>query len=121
MSDYDNAIFRLATSQEAEPEDYTGEDGLLYCGSCHKPKEAYFPEGRTLFGRDRHPKECDCQRKRRETLETADREQKHRKEVERLKRKGFTDPSMREWTFGNDNGKCPQMAKARAMWGNGSR
>ena len=113
MSDYDNAIFRLATAQEAEPEDYTGEDGLLYCGSCHKPKEAYFPEGRTLFGRDRHPKECDCQCKRRETLEAANREQKHREEVERLKRKGFTDPAMREWTFGNDNGKCPQMEKAR--------
>ena len=113
MSDYDNAIFRLATAQEAEPEDYTGEDGLLYCGSCHKPKEAYFPEGKTLFGRDRHPKECDCQRKRRETLEAADRENKHREEVERLKRKGFTDPAMREWTFGNDNGKCPQMCYAR--------
>ena len=39
MSDYDNAIFRLATAQEAEPEDYTGEDGLLYCGSCHNPKK----------------------------------------------------------------------------------
>ena len=30
MCDYNNAIFRLATAQEAEPEDYTGEDGLLY-------------------------------------------------------------------------------------------
>ena len=100
MCDYDNAIFRLAT--EAEPEDYTGEDGLLYCGSCRQPKEAYFAEGKTLFGRDRHPKECDCQRKQREEREAADREQKHREEVERLKRKGFTDPAMREWTFEND-------------------
>ena len=114
MCDYDNAIFRLATAQETEPEDYIGEDGLLYCGSCRQPKEAYFAEGKTLFGRDRHPKECDCQRKRREMLETADREHKHREEVERLKRIGFTDPAMREWTFGNDNRKCPQMAKARA-------
>ena len=32
--------------------------------------------------------------------------------MERLKRKGFTDPAMREWTFENDNGKCPQMHKA---------
>ena len=39
MCDYDNAIFRLAT--EAEPEDYTGEDGLLYCGKCRTAKEAY--------------------------------------------------------------------------------
>ena len=110
MSDYDNTIFRLAT--EAEPEDYTGEDGLLYCGSCRQPKEAYFTEGKNLFGRDRHPKECDCQRKRRETLEARHLEYKHREEVERLKRKGFTDPAMREWTFENDNGKCPQMHKA---------
>ncbi len=66
MSDYDNAIFRLATAQEAEQEDYTGGDGLLYYGNCRQPKEACFPEGKTFFGRDRHPKECDCQRKRRE-------------------------------------------------------
>ena len=26
--DYDNAVFRIATAQEAEREDYTGEDGL---------------------------------------------------------------------------------------------
>ena len=38
-----------------QPEDYTGEDGLLYCGKCHTPKEAYFPEKQAaLFGRDRH-------------------------------------------------------------------
>ena len=50
------------TDTAAERGDYTGEDGLLYCGKCHKPKEAYFPEGKTLFGRDRHPSDCDCQR-----------------------------------------------------------
>ena len=82
MSDYDNAIFRLATAQGAEPEDYIGEDGLLYCGSCRQPKEAYFPEGNTFFGRDRHPKECDCQRKRRETLEASHREYKMMKVLE---------------------------------------
>ena len=43
-----------------EPQDYTGEDGLLYCGKCHKAKEAYFSKGMKLFGRDRHPAECDC-------------------------------------------------------------
>ena len=30
------------TTTTAEAEDYTGEDGLLYCGKCHTPKEAYF-------------------------------------------------------------------------------
>ena len=31
-----------------------------------------------------------------------------------MKRKGFTDPTMRKWRFDNDNGKCPQMKIARA-------
>ena len=29
---------------------YTGEDGLLYCGKCRKPKEAYFaPDKAAIF------------------------------------------------------------------------
>ena len=90
-----------------------GGAGLLYCESCRQPQEAYFPEGTTFFGRDRHPKECDCQSKRRETLEARRRKYKRLEEVERLKRTGFTNPAMREGTFGNDNGKCPQMGYAR--------
>ena len=97
----------------AEPEDYTGEDGLLYCGKCRTPKEAYFPADKaTLFGRDRHPAECDCQRAQRMEREAAEQQRKHRDKVEELKRWGFTDPAMREWTFANDNGRNPQMKTA---------
>ncbi len=61
-----------------------GRTGFYIAGAAASPKKPISPrEG--LFGRDRHPKECDCQRKRREMLETADRERKHREEVERLK------------------------------------
>ena len=50
----------------AEPEDYTGEDGLLYCGKCRTAKEAYFPkETAAWLGHDKHPTECDCQREKR--------------------------------------------------------
>ena len=95
-----------------EPEDYKGEDGLLYCGKCHTPKEAYFAEGRNFLGRDRHPAECNCRRTEREKREKEEMEKKHSDEVDRLKRNGFTDPAMRHWTFENDNGKCPQIGKA---------
>ena len=37
-----NAVLENMTTATPEPEDYTGEDGLLYCGRCRKPKEAYF-------------------------------------------------------------------------------
>ena len=61
------AMITDITATTAEAEDYTGEDGLLYCGKCHTPKEAYFAEGKTCFGRDRHPTDCDCQRAARES------------------------------------------------------
>ena len=102
------------TTTTPEPEDYTGEDGLLYCGKCHKPKEAYFPPDKAgLFGRDRHPAECDCQRAQRMEREAAEKQRKHLDTVEDLKRRGFTDPAMRDWTFAHDNGRNPQMKNAR--------
>ena len=101
------------TATTPEQEDYTGEDGLLYCGKCHKPKEAYFaPDKAAIFGRDRHPAECDCQRAAREEREAAEKRKKHLDTVERLKRRGFTDLSMRDWTFEHDNGYTPQMKYA---------
>ena len=31
-----NAVLENMTTTIPEPEDYTGEDGLLYCGKCRK-------------------------------------------------------------------------------------
>ncbi len=106
----DTILKMMDTTQELE--DYKGEDGLLYCGKCHKPKEAYFPQGKALFGRDRHPSECDCRRAERERQEKKDADEMHNVEVERLKQEGFSNPDMRQWTFANDNGKYPQIGKA---------
>ncbi len=96
-----NAMIDTITATTPERSDYTGEDGLLYCGKCHKPKEAYFPEGKALFGLDRHP------------AESRPRGTRHLDTVEELKRRGFTDPTMRDWTFENDNGRNPQAELAR--------
>ena len=107
-------VLDTMTAAAAEPQDYTGEDGLLYCGSCRTPKERYFPADKAaLFGRDRHLAECDCQRAKRMEREAAEQRRKHLDTVEELKRRGFTDSKMREWTFANDNGHTPQMNYAR--------
>lgn len=66
------AMDRLMTIS-AEPQDYVAEDGLLYCGSCKTPKEAFFPNGKKLFGRDRHPAECRCRQATREKQEKEER------------------------------------------------
>ena len=111
---FEDMDLQIPDTTAAKPQDYTGEDGLLYCGKCHRAKEAYFPEGKTLFGLDRHPAECDCQRTAREEREAAEQRRKHLDTVEDLKRRGFTDPAMRKWNFENDNGRNPQTTAARS-------
>src|SRR5699024_12605675 len=100
---FSEMIDRL-TATTPEQEDYTGEDGLLYCGKCHKPKEAYFaPDKAAIFGRDRHPAECDCQRAARAGREAAVNRQQQLDTEEDLKRRGITDAAMRYCTIENDD------------------
>ena len=96
-----------------QPEDYFGADGLLYCGKCNTPKQAFF-EGhkRVPILGDRHPVECQCRRVEREKQEAIINEQKHLGLVHRLKSDGFSDTEMCNWTFANDNGRNPQMKHA---------
>ena len=111
MNDFDfSGILNRLSVTRLVPGDYTGEDGLLYCGKCRTPKQFRMDapplEGRLL------PCPCRCEQERldREAVEQDAR--RHRQAVADLKRQGFTDPAMCEWTFANDNGKCPQMRHA---------
>ena len=38
MNDFDSIIKRITVTR-LEPGDYTGKDGLLYCGKCRTPKQ----------------------------------------------------------------------------------
>ena len=96
-----------------ETQDYIAGDGLLYCGSCNTPKEAFFPNGIKLFGRDRHPAECRCRQATREKQEKEECARLHYEKVQRLKLQGFTDWAMQHWTFANDHGQNPQMQLAQ--------
>lgn len=110
MNDFDSIIKRMTVTRR-EPGDYTGKDGLLYCGKCRTPKqfrmEAPPLEGRLL------PHLCHCEQERIDREAAEQEARRHRQAVTDLKRQGFTDPAMRGWTFANDNGKCPQMKHAR--------
>ena len=92
--------------------DYPGENGLLYCGKCRTPKEAFFAKGLVLMGKNKHLVECACHKAEREQQEAAIKAQKHINLVRRLKAEGFSDPSMLDWAFENDNGRSPQMHHA---------
>ena len=41
MTDDFAKVLDTMTAAATEPEDYAGEDGLLYCGKCRTPKEAF--------------------------------------------------------------------------------
>ena len=103
---------QLPSSIPENTDDYYGKDGLLHCGKCHTPKEAFFAKGIALMGKDKHPIECICQRTEREQQEALINQQKHIDLVRRLKAEGFSDPAMLDWKFENDNGRSPQMCHA---------
>ena len=96
----EETLKKLATPAENAEEDYIGEDGLLYCGKCHMPKEAYFDqELAQRFGMKTHPKECDCQRKAREQAEVLREQSRHIEAVRSLKEQCFSERAMQEWNF----------------------
>ncbi len=58
-----SAIVEAADTLNIAPDDYINpDDGLKYCGKCHTPKEAYFPEQYRKNGLDQAP---DCLQMRR--------------------------------------------------------
>ena len=101
------------TEVTPQPEDYMGEDGLLYCGKCRTPKQQYFPEWARIPGMDRHPVDCDCEKVQRLKREAEELRRKHRAAVEERRRHCFSNGRMTSWNFEHDNGNTPQMDYAR--------
>ena len=87
------------------PEDYIGEDGLLYCGKCRTAKQQRV----TIFGKERTPMVlCDCEQAKRDVA----REEIRRADVlERLRGDCFADRRMVGWSFANDNGNNPKLSQ----------
>ena len=100
---------RAAESIKAEQGDYFGDDGLLMCGKCNTPKQTRVE----LFGGVRTPFcLCKC------AAEARDREEAERKRVEfarrvkELRRVGFPESEMQDWTFENADGSNEKIMSA---------
>lgn len=77
-------------------------DGLLYCGKCHTAKQCRFE---AAWGGIMEPYFlCECGRKRKEEEEKARQAHEFQSEVKRLRKLGFPDAEMANWTFANDDG-----------------
>ena len=92
------------------PEDYVGEDGLLYCGKCRTRKQ-YNPSfnGRVMIV----GVPCKCEQERRQKEEE---ERKREEEIARIRRMKATcihDKGLLDCMFVNDDGSVKQMKIAR--------
>ena len=59
----EDVVSKLMSTNE-EPGDYTGDDGLLYCGKCHTPKQTRLSFNPLTGGRTETivRAACQCQR-----------------------------------------------------------
>lgn len=93
-----DTIGARAARQYSEHEgDYRNEDGLLICGKCHTPKECTLTKS---DGTD-HTVRCACECSVAQNAKEAEEKRKRDRlqYLDSMRRTGFPDAEMREWTF----------------------
>ena len=100
---------RAAASIKAEEGDYIGEDGLLYCHKCNTRKQTEV----NILGTIRRPMcMCKCEAAKRAAEEEERNRIKFEQRVKELRRMGFPESEMQNWTFANDDLTNEKITKA---------
>ena len=100
---------RAAEAIKAEEGDYIGDDGLLYCHKCHTKKQTEV----NILGTIRRPMcLCKCAADRRAAEEEEYKRREFEQKVNELRRMGFPEADMRNWTFSNDDLTNEKITKA---------
>lgn len=93
-----NTIGARAARQYSETEgDYRNEDGLLMCGKCHTQKECVLAKSDGTTRTVRCACECSVAQNAKEAEEKRKRDRLQY--LDSMRRTGFPDAEMREWTF----------------------
>jgi len=97
-----------------EPGDYTGDDGLLYCGKCHTPKQT-----RLSFNPLTGDKvetvvraACQCQREADEEAERRAVRERFQMDMARRREDGLSCPDGLRYTFAQDDRQQPKVSDA---------
>ena len=89
--------------------DYTGDDGLLYCGKCRTPKQCHIE----FMGKIRMPPcLCKCEAEKRDAQRAEDRRKEMERRIKDNRRAAFQLDEMSGWTFENDDGESPKITEA---------
>ena len=103
-----------AESVEPDEDEYlSDEDGLLHCKHCGGRRQTVVPRfGRAGYFMPRIV--CPCQQAVIDQKHEAEEREKRMESIHRKKAQGLQDRYLYDYTFANDNGQNPLIAKARA-------
>lgn len=96
-----------------EDGDYTGDDGLLYCGKCHTPKQRRL----SFDPATREQKEtlvravCKCQQEADEAADLRAKREKFKQEMARRWEDGVHERELLRYKFSEDDGKTPEILR----------
>ena len=89
--------------------DFLGEDNLYYCGKCGTRKQTvieFLGDVRVV------PCICECRAAEIKAEEEAIKQREFFEKVMRLRKVGFPEKAMQDWTFANDDGSNPKLTNA---------
>lgn len=104
----EQSIENSKISIPTEEGDYQ-KDGLWYCGKCNTPKQCEV----ALFGQKKYPMcLCKCARDKRDEEEAERERRKRETQISILRKDGFPEKDMQNWTFANDDMTNERITKA---------
>lgn len=94
--------------------DYVGEDGLLYCGKCHTPKQTRLPFNPLTGDRSETVVRaaCQCQREADEEAERRAVRERFQMDMARRREDGLSCPDGLRYTFAQDDRQQPKVSDA---------
>lgn len=99
---------KAAQSIKAQEGDYI-VDGLLYCHKCNTPKQCRVE----LFGKIRTPMcLCKCEVEKQEAEEAERKRIERMQEIAKMRKIGFPESDMYDWTFANDDKSNAKISSA---------
>ena len=109
----DSVISKLMETHE-ETGDYTGPDGLLYCGKCRTPKQIRIGVN-PATGKGTPtivPTLCKCRQEADKAADDRDKREKFEARMKNLNSSGITCPGSLRHTFEADDGQKPEITAA---------
>lgn len=97
---------RVSRQYKENENDYHNEDGLLMCGKCHTQKECVLTKKDGTTRTVRCACECSVEQNAREAAEKRKRDRMQY--LDSMRRTGFPDAEMREWTFDKSDHTDPK-------------